>query len=218
MEIVQQLISPSRRNRPGTKRVIKGITIHDTDNTGKGADALAHAKYMGSNPEAITRQVSWHYTVDDKRAVQSLPDDEIGWHTSTSKGNRDTIGIEICVNSDGNQAKADDNAARLTAHLLKKYGLALGTVVQHNRWSGKNCPRHLRATTTGWSEFLRKVSAYMSEQTVEDNKKNENKVADWAVEAQAALVKAGITDGARPNDPITRQEVWVMLHRAGVGK
>ena len=38
------------------------ITIHTTDNTSKGADALSHAKlqYTGN-----VRSASWHYTVDN---------------------------------------------------------------------------------------------------------------------------------------------------------
>lgn len=36
---------------------------------------------------------------------------------------------------------------------------------------------------------------------------------EWASEAWAAAVNAGITDGTRPRDTITRQEVVTLLHR-----
>ena len=44
-------------------------------------------------------------------------------------------------------------------------------------------------------------------------RKPEQTVADWAKEAQAWVVEKGISDGERPRDPVTRQEVWAMLER-----
>jgi len=38
-------------------------------------------------------------------------------------------------------------------------------------------------------------------------------VSDWAREARDWAVAAGITDGTRPKDPVTREEVWTMLYR-----
>ena len=73
------------------------IVIHETANQKPGADAAAHARLQkGGN----SRAASWHYTVDDKEIVQSFPDDVKCWH-SGSAYNSKSIGIEICVNSDG---------------------------------------------------------------------------------------------------------------------
>lgn len=73
-------------------------------------------------------------------------------------GNRKSIGIEICENSDGNLLKATDNAAELTAYLMKTYNIPLSKVVQHNNWSGKNCPNRIRAGQPyNWTTFLNKV-------------------------------------------------------------
>lgn len=41
-----------------------------------------------------------------------------------------------------------------------------------------------------------------------------NGVSDWAKEAMAEAIKRGITDGSRPQDPATREEVAVMIVRA----
>jgi glucan-binding YG repeat protein len=40
--------------------------------------------------------------------------------------------------------------------LLQKHKLGIDKVVQHNKWSGKNCPRHLRAHDRGmnWEQFI----------------------------------------------------------------
>jgi N-acetylmuramoyl-L-alanine amidase len=50
------------------------------------------------------------------------------------------------------------------------------------------------------------------ETPVEDN----NKPSPWAKEAWEKAVKKGITDGTRPKDTATREEVILMLARAGV--
>lgn len=38
--------------------------------------------------------------------------------------------------------------------------------------------------------------------------------SDWAREAREWAMEKGITDGTRPKDPVTREEVWTMLYRA----
>jgi len=45
----------------------------------------------------------------------------------------------------------------------------------------------------------------------------EQPAPSWRVEfaeARAWAVERGITDGSRPQDPVTREEIWVMLYRA----
>ena len=70
-------------------------------------------------------------------------------------GNRSSIGLEICENSGGNREKAGGQCqARLVADLLSKFGLGIERVVQHNKWSGKNCPRVLRGKPTAGNSFL----------------------------------------------------------------
>jgi len=163
VQIIQDLIPKGRRNRPGYKLEPRYITVHDTANTSAGADARAHAQYLKGST-AASLPVSWHYTVDDKVIYQHLPLNENGWHASdgaSGTGNRQSIGIEICENRDGNRAVAEANAAWLTAKLLKDYGLGLDRVKQHYDWSGKNCPRVLRGRKDGWKNFLAAVEAHL---------------------------------------------------------
>ena len=132
------------------------ITIHDTGNTSRGANALNHAKYIDSGSS-----VTWHYTVDDSHVVQHFQDSVQCWHAGDGKGkgNTESIGIEICINSDGNFSKAIDNAVDLVVHLMKKHSIPINKVVQHNYWSGKNCPNSLRNNKYGitWGQFLAKI-------------------------------------------------------------
>jgi N-acetylmuramoyl-L-alanine amidase len=163
VQIIQDLIPKGRRNRPGYKLNPRYVTIHDTANPGAGANAKAHAAYLkGAAAAAIP--ASWHFTVDDKVIYQHLPLSENGWHAgdgTNGTGNRQSIGIEICENRDGNRAAAEANAAWLVAKLLKDHGLGLDRVKQHYDWSGKNCPRVLRGRKDGWKNFLAAVESHL---------------------------------------------------------
>src|SRR5690625_2583567 len=134
----------------------KYIVIHETANTRAGANANAHARLQASGK---SRQASWHYTVDDKEIVQSFSDNAQCWHAGNANYNKQSIGIEICVNSDGNFKKAVDNAAKLTKHLMDRYNIPASNVIQHNKASGKDCPRYLRSGEKGvsWGDFKAKL-------------------------------------------------------------
>jgi N-acetylmuramoyl-L-alanine amidase CwlA len=157
LNIVQDFIPVGSSNRPGKKLSATSITIHNTDNTSKGANAAAHARYQ-KGPDARQRQVSWHFTVDDTSVYQSLPTNEIGWHTATAVGNNSSIGIEICMNSDLNVPAAYQRAALLAAVIAFQNGINVpDKIVQHNFWSGKDCPIVLRHPPQGWQNFLAQI-------------------------------------------------------------
>lgn len=150
------LIDQEADNRPGGSNPCKYITIHETGNAAKGADAAAHAAYLDSDA-GERDMVSWHYTVDDHAIVQHLPDYETAYHAGDGKdgpGNTTSIGIEICVNAGGDFEAAKANAAALVRLLMEEHGIPLDNVVQHNRWNGKDCPKTIRATAGAWEAFL----------------------------------------------------------------
>lgn len=167
VNIIQKIVPQGRKTRPAYSNPCRFITIHNTGNSSAGANAKSHANYLFNLDSAI----SWHYTVDDKEIYQHIPDNETAWHAgdgTNGTGNRQSIGIEICMNSDGELLKATDNATELTAYLMKKHGIPLENVKQHNFWSGKNCPSEIRAGRPyGWDTFLRKVESFMSENKIE---------------------------------------------------
>ena len=135
--------------RPGVLRTVESITIHETANTSEGADAEAHSDYLSTTSD----EVSWHYTVDDHQIYQHLPDNEEAWHSGDREGNHSSIGIELCVNADGNFDQTMENAAKLTAFLLKEYDLTIDNVKQHYDFNGKDCPLIIRQEGR-WDEFL----------------------------------------------------------------
>ena len=157
INIIEDIIPAGRPNRPGRKVELQKITIHNTANTAKTADAKAHSKYLINTND----KKSWHFTCDDKSIFQHLPTNEIGYHAKS--GNSKTLGIEICQNEGIDQSAADDNAAMLTAKLLDKHNLNLDDVVTHKYWTGKICPRLLlNGVSEGakWQTFLEKVKGF----------------------------------------------------------
>lgn len=157
--------------RPGYAMNAKYITIHETDNDSPGAGARNHAQYLYNQATGNTdRAASWHFTVDDKEIYQHLPLDENGWHAgdgTNGTGNRQSIAIEIAVNSDGNYNKALDNARKLTAYLMKELNISLDHVVKHQKWSGKICPSKM-INRNGWEDFLNGTQAYFNSDNKDD--------------------------------------------------
>lgn len=148
-------IPTGRKNRPGGVNPADGATIHETGNFAQGADAAAHAAWLKSD-NAEDKRISYHYTVDDHSIVQHLPDSETAYHAgdgADGPGNTTSIGIEICVNKGGDFERAKANAASLVRLLMAEHGFPLEQVVQHNHWSGKDCPKTIRHTRT-WEDFL----------------------------------------------------------------
>lgn len=135
--------------RPAYDMSPTSITIHETANKRKGADAKAHTEYVDN----VSNYVSWHFTVDDKEIYQEIPINENAWHAGDGgkgKGNRTSIAIEICVNEDGDFEKAKENTRILVQYLMQETGIK--NIVPHKHWSGKNCPMNI--LSSGWDEFL----------------------------------------------------------------
>ncbi len=169
----------------------KYVVIHNTGNYDERCDAAWHNGYIhGQAASPSPREASWHFTVDDKLICEHIPVHESAWHagdTSFGQGNYYGIGIEICVNGfpgvyEGEAYEkweprflaAIDNAAVLTAALLKLYSLDLSAVKQHYDFAPekKNCPQQMRydfstktftrETGTLYNLFMQKTEEYFN--------------------------------------------------------
>lgn len=180
--IKQDFIPEGAENRPGRIIDVWYVVIHNTGDP--GATDEGEADYA-QTADCAHRYASWHYSVDSDSITQSLPvgpgRTEQAYHAADGEfgpGNLHGVAIEICE-IPGQQDKCNDLAAQLTAYLLKMFNLPLSAVKQHHDFYNKNCPRLLRATATGWSQFLLRVWHYMEATT--DDKEFESYYFDWWV-------------------------------------
>lgn len=135
----------------------KYITIHSTQNYTAGAAKHSLALKNGALRSAKTRYgnrigyLIWHFTVDDKEAIQHMPTSEQGEHADFhGPGNTQSIGIEMCEQRGSNRSVTIERTAKLTAVLMKQKGIPLKNVVPHYHWprrgktpAHKNCPHFL---------------------------------------------------------------------------
>lgn len=145
--IEEQPVESRSHTWPGTNQATK-ITVHETANTNRGAGAQAHANLQSNGN---VRKASWHIQVDDAEAIRSFPDDVRCWHAGRDA--EDSLGLEICVNSDGDYDKALENAADVVRQWRAKHDLGRDDVVDHHYWTGKNCPTKLRSSGD-WDAFV----------------------------------------------------------------
>lgn len=202
MKIVQRFIPKSNDNRSGYWMDPDYITLHTTRNLSKGADALMHSRFLNNDPAS---GVSWHFTVDSGPIIyQHLPLNENGWHSgdgSRGTGNRRSIGIEICENSDGDFDKAVEHAIWLVKYLMKKCNIPLNNVEPHQRWSGKNCPKVLLPKWRGIINMIKGADVNMSfdNDPMSDGFLERGETGEIVREFQAKMTKVGYklaTDGS----------------------
>lgn len=158
----------------------KYITIHSTQSYSSGADARAHALMLQRGALKGSKNslgyVTWHFSVDESSIYQSLPTNEQGQHADyKGRGNRQSIGIEMCENRGNSRSATLDRTARLTAALMRKHGIPISRVVPHQHWrmirysdgrdlGHKNCPHFLM--TNGkpgykWQAFLNQIKRHL---------------------------------------------------------
>ena len=160
--------------RPMTPRY---ITIHSTQNYSADAErhslalkrgALRAPKRKGGNRIGY---LIWHFTVDDRVAIQHMPTNEQGEHADfDGPGNRYSIGIEMCEHRGSDLNRTIDRTAKLTAMLMHQHGIPLSRVVPHYHWPRKgtrqlhkNCPHFLMDNGRPgrkWRAFLGRVDHY----------------------------------------------------------
>lgn len=153
--IVKQLIPQSKYNLKATYTMApEYITVHNTANDASAANEI---KYMSGNNNAT----SYHVAIDDKQAIEVIPFNRTAWHCgdgANGKGNRKSIGIEICYSKSGGQRylDAEENAVQYIAHILHEKGWGVDRVKQHYDWSKKNCPHRIRGEGR-WDSFVARV-------------------------------------------------------------
>lgn len=138
------------------------IVVHNTAND---ASANNEISYMKNN----NNETSFHYAVDDKEVVQGIPTNRNAWHAGDGhgKGNMEGIAIEICYSKSGGDRfiKAEQNAAKFIAQLLKERGWGVDKVTKHQDYSSKYCPH--RTLDMGWERFLNMIRSELGQTQVD---------------------------------------------------
>lgn len=140
---------------------IKYIAVHDTGNTGRGAGVDAHFNFFNG----ADRNSSADYFVDDEKIGMFVEPHNKGWHVGDGGNkyginNNNALGVEICINSDGDYNKAVDNTVDLVKHLMKKHNVPVDRVVRHYDASRKQCPNTMSANNwSSWHRFKARLTA-----------------------------------------------------------
>ena len=161
------------------------IVVHETGMPGVGNNAKLLADLQLRNATSGGREASWNYQVDESKIYQSFDDSIICWHASDGTkliggGNNNGIGIEMCINQDGNYDGAMNMNAKLIAHLMHKYNLTLDNVRRHYDFAPdkKQCPYYM-IETNRWTEFRELISReYMAQKFYNEGVRFEWKVTD----------------------------------------
>lgn len=199
--------------------VPQGITVHNTEmiTPAKGTDAAeqyTRATYNGNMNGVIVHYYVWHDQI-----WQLLDDHERGWHATDGStrrlakdgkamigGNLDTIAIEGI----GPDMETETTVTLLCAWLCREYNLLPERDVYPHRYfyHSKYCPAYL---LDHWEDFLLGVrEAYLDSEKPQDEA---DAPSAWAAESWAWAKKMKYLDGTRPRDPVTREELAVVLMR-----
>ena len=146
-------IKYNRSNRGGTP--IKYIVVHDTGNPSRGANATAHYNYFNGGD----RSSSADFFVDDTQ-VLCVNDyyKFYTWHCGDGHGkygitNRNSVGIEFCINVDSDRNKTLERTAQLVRELMQELNIPIDRVVRHYDASRKNCPQSMSGN--GWAQWYK---------------------------------------------------------------
>ena len=152
MRAVHQ-IKYNRSNRGGTP--IRYIVVHDTGNPSRGANATAHYNYFNGGD----RSSSADFFVDDTQ-VLCVNDyyKFYTWHCGDGHGkygitNRNSVGIEFCINVDSDRDKTLERTAQLVRELIQELNIPIDRVVRHYDASRKNCPQSMSGN--GWAQWYK---------------------------------------------------------------
>ncbi|MBG9756408.1 N-acetylmuramoyl-L-alanine amidase family protein [Lysinibacillus sphaericus] len=169
------------------------ITVHNTANDAPAENEISYM--IGNN-----NQVSYHVAVDDKEVIQAIPFNRSAWHcgdgggstdpNALKKGNRLSIGIEICYSKSGGlrYAVAEENAVQYIVKLLKQFGWGIEKVKKHQDWNGKYCP-HRILSEDRWNSFLKRIEVAMNQMETEKPTEKDEDIMNFTNPTTKAAVR-----------------------------
>ncbi len=238
MEIVKRQISHNTSIRNSG---IKYIVIHDTGNKSSGADACRHYQYFNTGNRGSSADIF----VDDHSVW--IVNDYIKrntWHCGDGGGaygitNGNSVGIELCINQDGNWEKTKENAIYVVRSLMEELQIPISRVVRHYDASRKNCPASMSGRNWAeWKAFSQEIAKEELTVSQYEELKNQLKdlteelrnrtpmiynyiddnMPDWAKPTIQKLVDKGMLKGSESGLNLTEDlmRILVINDRAGI--
>ena len=170
MTIQEMLLTPNNYSRPMTRleRVTK-IAVHYVGNP--GSSAVGNRNYFNSLASTHSTYASSHYIVGlSGEIIQCVPESEIAY--CTNQANSYSISIENChPKADGKFTEATEKSLmELCAHLCSKYKLdPMKDIIRHYDVTGKHCPLYWVTHPEDFTEFKKRVKAYMENGGIDMN-------------------------------------------------
>lgn len=233
MQINKKQIAYNRSKR--TSRILF-IVVHDTGNVDVGANAQRHYQYFNGGNRGSSADIF----VDDMQALQVNDyHTYYSWHCGDGHGkygitNNNSVGVEMCINSDGDYDKAFDNTVEVVKQLMSELNIDAAHVVRHYDASRKNCPASFSGSGWArWLKFKKRLTEDIDMEELEkltarveavEKKLNESEMIynyvdenmpSWAREAVQWFMDKGILVGTGDGLGLNSTKLWtcVMLYR-----
>lgn len=175
--IKYEYIGINKYSRPGIKNNgIKGLIMHYTANN--GGTARNHKSYFNNLSGSYA---SAQLFVDDTEALCIIPLDEVAYHANDiqkyvngqpyyplrgiiGNANYSTIGLEMCLDANGNITEATfQNSVKAAKELIKMYPqITADRIWRHYDVTGKNCPAPWVAKPSELDRFRKAVFSQSS--------------------------------------------------------
>lgn len=209
-------------NRSIRHKTIKYIVIHDTGNPNIGANAMNNFNYFNSRKVGSSAD----FFVDSTQALcVNNYRKYYTWHCGDGNGkygitNENSVGVEMCINSDGDYDTAFKNMVKCVKYLMSELNIPIERVVRHYDASRKNCPKtfNKNGNWNKWYEFKQQLVENGDEDEMIYNYIDKN-MPEWARPTIQKLVDKGLLKGNEKgelglND--TMLKIFVINDRAGL--
>lgn len=209
-------------NKSIRHKTIKYIVIHDTGNRNIGANAMNNFNYFNSRKVGSSAD----FFVDSTQALcVNNYRKYYTWHCGDGNGkygitNENSVGVEMCINSDGDYDAAFKNMVKCVKSLMSELNIPIERVVRHYDASRKNCPKtfNKNGNWNKWYEFKQQLVENGDEDEMIYNYIDKN-MPEWARPTIQKLVDKGLLKGNEKgelglND--TMLKIFVINDRAGL--
>jgi len=177
-------------------------------------------------------QKAVHGFIEPDVVIETLPLTIKGWHGGGASNN-DYLGFEMTepstIKYTGGASFIDNDYTKTKSHVLATYKVAVeyfaslcvmfkldplgkNVIISHSEGHKLGIASAHADVEHLWSKFGLTMDNFRNEVN-ELVKKSLEPVKTEAEIAREYMIKEGITDGSNPQNPCTREQMWVMLYR-----